>query len=193
MSRTELLLPSNLNAVHVIGVTPADHHKLAGTRITGYLEADRIGHPDRSFTSHGKIRPTVYFVNGSRYTQSHSDPDNIGYHPPSGKHLFFGNVDKDIYDRKWQDKREFIAWIDGLAGPSGQPCSTMPPPLGDRFEGRKLLEIKEGLRIHPSRSALVSVSYQLAVQLVTAIRDRTGDKQKFAPTGEWYFGETPFR
>lgn len=192
MSKTELYLPSNLNAVHVIGVTPADHHKLAGTTIAGYLEADRAGHPDRSFTDHGKIRPTVYFANGSRYTQSHKDPDNIGYHPPSGKHLFFGNVDKYIYDKKWEDKREFIAWIDGLAGPSGQPCSTMPPDLGDSFEGRKLLEIKEGRVIHPSRSALVSVSYQLAVQLVRSIRLRYGDKQKFAPTNEWYFGETPF-
>lgn len=185
------ILPSNLNAVHVIGMTPADHHKLAGTTVTGFLEADLIGHPDRSFTHHGKIRPTVYFANGSRYTQSHVKQDNIGYHPPNGKHLFFGNVDKDIYDRKRQDRRAFIDWLNGLAGPSGQPCATMPPPLGDRFEGRKLLEIKEGGMIHPSRSALVSVSYQMAVQLVRSIRARAGEKQKFAPTGEWYFGETP--
>lgn len=184
-------LPANLNAVHVIGVTPADHHILAGTTIDGFLDADRIAHPDRAFTRHGKIRPTVYFVNGSRFTQSHVNHDNIGYHPPSGKHLFFGNVDKETYDRKRQDPREFRAWLLGLADPSGQPCSTMPPPPGEPFEGRKLLEIKEGGMIHPSRSALVPVSYRLAVELVRSIRLRYGEKRKYAPTGEWYFAETP--
>jgi len=187
------VLPSNLNAVHVIGVTPADHHRLAGTSISGFHEADRLGHPDRAFTNHGKIRPTVYFANGSRYTQSHVKNDNIGYHPPSGKHLFFGNVDKETYDRKRQNRREFRAYINGLIDPSGQSCSTMPPPLGEAFEGRKLLEIKEGGLIHPSRSALVSVSYREAVELVRSIRLRSGDKQKFEPTGEWHFGPAPFQ
>jgi hypothetical protein len=184
-------LPGNLTAVHVIGVTPADLMKLSGVNIPEFHEADRTGHPGRSFTRHGKIRPTVYFANGSRFTQSHVKEDNIGYHPPSGKHLFFGNVDKETYDRNRQDIRQFRAYLSDLAGPSGQPCSTMPPPLGEPFEGRKLLEIKEGGIIHPSRSALVPVSYQLAVELVRSLRLRTGVKQKFEPTGEWYFGASP--
>ncbi|WP_269582739.1 hypothetical protein [Roseibium sp. Sym1] len=191
MSETEPYLPSNLSAIHVIGVTPADHHLLSRQTIPGFLDADLVGHPNHSFTRHGKIRPTVYFANGSRFTQSHVKEHNIGYHPPSGQHLFFGNVDQDEFWRRRADLRTFRAYLDGFTDPSGRPSGTPPPRLGESFEGRMLLEIKEG-SIHPSRSALVSVSYQQAVQLVRAIRARTGEKRKFSPTQEWYFGEAPF-
>jgi len=59
-------------------VTPADHHRLAGSAISRVHEAGWIEHPDRAFTNHGKIRPTVYFTNGARCTQSHVNNDNIG-------------------------------------------------------------------------------------------------------------------
>lgn len=192
MSETELHLPSNLTAIHVIGVTPADLVLWPDNLLPGYLPADRIRHPGVAFTDFGKIRPTVYFANGSRFTQSHRDPENIGYHPPSGKHLFFGNVDAYVYRHHRRDIAEFRKYIKALAGTSGQTVPTLPPPMDQAFDNNKLLEIKEGWTIHPSRSALLPVSYQQGVELVRAIRLRYGKKRRFAPTNEWYFEPTPF-
>ena len=190
MSTNIFTLPGNLTAVQVIGVTPADLVRLQTENLPDYHEADAIGRPAISFSGLGKIRPTVYFANGSRFTQSHKNDDNIGYHPPSGKHLFFGNVDQEEFWRRRADLRTFHQYLDGF-NPSREPRPTMPPPLGEPFEGRMLLEIKQG-SIHPSRSALVPVSYQQAVQLVRSIRARTGEKRKYTPTNEWCFAPAPF-
>ncbi|CTQ54314.1 hypothetical protein LP7551_02847 [Roseibium album] len=181
-------LPSNLTAVHVIGVTPADHHRLSGSKIPGYHEADLVGHPQQAFTQRGKIRPTVYFANGSRFTQSHVNDDNIGYHPPSGQHLFFGNVDRAEYRRARTDPRLFKQQLRSYVDGTVQPCTPLPPRLGEAFEGRMLLEIYKGI-IHPSRSALVAVSYQQAVELVRSIHGRSAEKLQYQSTGEWYFGQ----
>lgn len=181
-------LPSNLTATHVIGVTPADHHALAGTAIPGFHPADLAGHPEQSFTERGKIRPTVYFANGARFTQSHKNFDNIGYHPPRGQHKFFGNVDRDEFRRARKDRRTLARKLQSYIAGIEQPCHPMPPPMGEPFQGRMLLEIYEGA-IHPSRSAIVAVTYQQAAELIRSLRARSEEKLKFAATQEWYFAD----
>lgn len=181
-------LPSNLTAVHVIGVTPADHHLLTGQAIPGFHPADRVGHPQQSFTARGKIRPTIYFANGARFTQSHKKKNNIGYHPPKGKHLFFGNVDQQDFRRARTNNRLLRQKLASYVEATKQPCSPMPPPLDEPFLGRMLLEIYDG-SYHPSRSALVAVSYQQAVELVRSLRARSEEKRQFGTTEEWYFGD----
>lgn len=71
MAKTERHVPGSLTAAHIIGVTE------------------------------GSAQPTVYFqdVDGhiTRFTQRHKNPDNIGYHPAKGDHVFFGNVPASMF------------------------------------------------------------------------------------------------
>ncbi|NMM43249.1 hypothetical protein HH303_02085 [Rhodospirillaceae bacterium KN72] len=70
MPKTERQVPNHLTASHIYGVTE------------------------------GSDAPTVYFKDGlgkiTRFTQRHKNPDNIGYHPARGTHLFFGNVPESM-------------------------------------------------------------------------------------------------
>ncbi|MEM9633377.1 MAG: hypothetical protein AAGA50_18750 [Pseudomonadota bacterium] len=175
MPANRLDLPSNYNAVHVVGVTRGAN----------------------------KIRPTVYFATGSHFTQSHKSANNIGYHPPPGHHLFFGNVSASELDQiranaragngVKEPRRRAIAYYQGLLAKftdgTGQACQVLPPPLTQKRNGLVLLEVTTDW-LHRSRSALEPVSYQEAVQIVRNIRGRT--TRKLGPhqaTGEYYFAD----
>lgn len=175
MPADRLDLPSNYSAVHVVGVTRGAN----------------------------KIRPTVYFATGSHFTQSHKSKSNIGYHPPPGNHLFFGNVSASELDEirasarakngNKEPRRRALAYYEGLLAKytdgTGRACQVLPPPLTQKRGGLVLLEVTTDW-LHRSRSALEPVSYQEAVQLVRNIRGRT--IQKLGPhqvTGEYFFAD----
>ena len=173
MPADRLDLPTNYTAVHVVGVTRGAN----------------------------KIRPTIYFATGSHFTQSHKTKDNIGYHPPPGNHLFFGNVSAGELDRLRADAREgngnkepsrqawayYQSLLANYTDGTGRACQVLPPPLSQRRGGLVLLEVTTDW-LHRSRSALEPVSYREAVQLVRDLRSRSTLKAgPHQETGEYYF------
>ncbi|KZM51079.1 hypothetical protein [Labrenzia sp. OB1] len=177
MPAARLDLPSNYTAVHVIGVTRGAN----------------------------KMRPTIYFATGSHFTQSHRKQDNIGYHPPPGRHLFFGNVDAAALDKMRKalagepgnsDRRAFgLAYYRSLittyTDDSGRACDVGPPLLGQNRDGLVLLEVTTEWS-HRSRASLEPVSYQESVSLIRDLRSRTITKHgPHRTTREYYFADSP--
>ncbi|TYC52128.1 hypothetical protein FMN50_19135 [Rhodobacterales bacterium] len=157
-------------------------------------------------------RWTVYFDDGSRYTQAHRDDNNLGFHPPMPT-FFFGNIPKRAvemhsarlkasglaYYEVDDEMLEFYKEYGRVNWQRNRTVRFQAPPTG--IDARKyiLLEVKgagRNLGAHPSRSALEYVSLSDKYDLTSRIRSRYEDTiQVNTPglVGNWVFSDAPYR
>lgn len=140
----------------------------------------------------GSPRWTVYFSNGSRFTQMYRTPDNLGYHAPE-PHFFFGNVDEgpivakqDELGTRFPDGgpamyAAYSAFLCSYAADNirnNRQVKPTRPTRGESADGKRLLEVK-GTAANPighnSRAALEAVTIDEAAKLLAEIRGRTSE------------------
>lgn len=181
------------------------------------MSVDRLDLPTRytvvsviGKTEGNGFRPSVYFNDGSHFTQSHKRADNIGYHaPPATGHAFFGNVSNATLDAKWNDICRDPTITNKQAAFDAYLCSTFDSRGGDTririvrksnvstIRNPKLIEVmilpNGRLYCHESRSPLIYVNNIEAMHLIRDITGRSkkicdgADKKLVNGNNEYYF------
>jgi hypothetical protein len=168
MAKTERHVPGNLTAAHIIGVTE------------------------------GSSQPTVYFQDAdghiTRFTQRHKNPDNIGYHPAKGDHVFFGNVSAGMFVKAGANGQATArSW--GSVARELQEKNWKAPASG----GRKVLfEVVAtddgGVSLHRSRAAFKEITDIAEKQRFFAQLQGPNVYKAMDPqTHEFYFTATPLQ
>ncbi len=158
MPADQPFLPGNYNAGQIIGVT------------------------------RGSSRPTLYFDDGSRFTQRHGHQDNIGFHkPPAYGHLFFGNLpEQKARGIRYGGEEDVTKFIMGNKSGPWPPYKAPKMPK----DGLRLLEVKrtiqgKGYKRHLSRQALQPISKDEQLVLFFYAIHRTTEKEEVG--GQWQF------
>lgn len=157
-------------------------------------------------------RWTVYFNDGSRYTQAHQDENNLGFHPPMPT-FFFGNIPKrdvDAYEARftalglanYEIQDEMLKFYKSYGQVNLLRNRTVPflaPVPGVNSQDYILLEVKgTGMNAgaHPSRSALEHIDIATKFKLIQQIRSRydyTIQVNTPGLLGNWVFSDSPYR
>jgi len=142
-----------------------------------YLPNDITG------VTRGKSRPTVYFSDGTRYTQIHGKIGNIGHHTDIPELIFFGNVSLHNYNTYLNTREKRLAFLnlvnfDVLL----QSFKDNPVVNGGRlFEIKKYSETRT--TTHISRSYFETISLVEKSKLILDIRNRTNIKESVTEGG----------
>ncbi|MEM9224633.1 MAG: hypothetical protein AAGB11_19855 [Pseudomonadota bacterium] len=183
MCRDKLKLPTSYTADSVLGVTKA------------------------------RERWTIYFNDGARFTQCHSDPSNLGFKDPEPHH-FFENVPDWVLDELWSEAATKTGLREGqIPGAetrdayfdlicdlpeiksniqSGKIVPPTRPSPKDDEDPHTLIEVKQaegGVSVHPSGDALEPIRKDDAQRLLDEVRSRSTQTVPNKETGNWCFAE----
>lgn len=168
MAKTERHVPGNLTAAHIIGVTE------------------------------GSSQPTVYFqdVDGhiTRFTQRHKNPDNIGYHPAKGQHLFFGNVPAAMFLKAGADGKATARSWNSVAHELQEKNWKAPSGGGKKALFEVVAVDGGGASLHRSRAAFRELTdIAEKKEFFAQLQGPNVYKAMDPKTQEFYFTATPLQ